>query len=99
MGEVSPHQAGGFGTDGSPRRVRQSQREVSGPTAKVENAGVGQRQDIGKAAGQAFPPSHIEAQREEMIQQVVTGGDAAEHFPHLTRGGLLIMSARRARAG
>src|SRR4029077_12610530 len=55
--------------------------------------------DSGKAARQAFAPDHIETQRKKMIQQVVTRGDAAEHFAHLTRGGRFVVGSCGTGAG
>ena len=61
--------------------------EVAGAAADVEDAGAGLGEDGGEGAGGAVPPAAVQAHREEVVEEVVAGGDGVEDGLDVCGGG------------
>ena len=69
------------------------------PQQRSSTLASGRASTIAKSARYALAPHHVEAQRKQMIQQVVARGDAAEHLADLARSGGFVAGAGGAGAG
>src|SRR5579863_1904927 len=58
----------------------ESEGKVAGAAAEVQDARVGAAQDAIEPAGGAMAPVAVQRKGKEMIQEVVTRRDAAEHI-------------------
>jgi hypothetical protein len=78
MGEIrSQNWFGGFWPS-----AKESSRHVACPTANVKNAGLGLEQYVAKSAGRSPPPEVVDIERQDVIQQVITGSNPVEHLPN-----------------
>jgi hypothetical protein len=69
------------------------ERHVTGAATDIKNAGIRSGQDMSKLSRGLPPPKPINVEGEQMIEQIVAGRDGGKHFPHRTRGRLLIKSS------
>ena len=55
------------------------QRHVAGSTAQVEDAGIGPAKNGSDFSDCPITPEAVDIEGEEVIRQIVTGGDPSEH--------------------
>src|ERR1700733_1696953 len=58
---------------------QQRQRHIPGSTAKIQNLCVRLGQHLAKTACRPAPPDTVDVAGQDMVQQVVAGGDLVEH--------------------
>ena len=73
MGKVRPD-------DSSFPGMRESESEIAGSAAEIQDKGIGTVEDEFQSPRCARAPEAIELQRKKMIEQIVARGDLREHF-------------------
>src|SRR5580658_5218604 len=73
------------------------QRQIPSPAAQIQNTRIRFCQNRSDTGDRAGAPVTIDIERQQMIQQVVSGSDAAEHAAHPGGGLLLILGSCRGR--
>ena len=79
MGKIGAH-------DGCRAHARESEGEIAGATAEIQDHRIAVLEYGPETARNALAPKTIEVERQEMIEQVITGGDLCEHFANFSRG-------------
>ena len=77
----------------------QRQQHVARSAAQVEHSRIRDSPEFRDAVPPSRPPALVQIEREQVIQQVVARGDAAEHPAHPVRRGLFAGHPRRRGAG
>src|ERR1700722_13064723 len=75
----------------------QSECQVSRTTAQIEDAGIGAAQDATKFFRREAAPLVIQRERQQVVQQVVSRRNSAEHIADAPRGIAFVTSAFRPR--
>src|ERR1700687_6522428 len=78
MGEIGADDAG-FSS------ARESESEVTGSAAEIEDKSIGPMENGMQKSGGAGAPEPVELQRQEMVEQIVARGDLREHFADFIR--------------
>src|SRR5579883_96891 len=99
VSKIDTQYRAGLRSAGSCGGMREGESEIARPTTDVQNASARTSQDMREAARQALSPKDVKAQREEMIQQIITRSDPAEHLAHFTRSIRFVPCSGRTRAG
>ena len=60
--------------------ARESESEVTGSAAEIEDKGIGPVENGIQKSGGAGPPEPIELQGQQMVEQIVARCDLREHF-------------------
>ena len=81
------------------RTLLEREKHVAGAAAQIEHAGARPSRAPPRRAPPSRAPAPVQIEGQEMIQQVVTAGDAAEHAAHPARRGLLAGDSGRRGAG
>ena len=84
MGEIQGHEEACGNLFGA--MLLECKGHVAGAAAEVDNAGLRVFKDGAETAGGAPPPGAIDAAGEEMVEDVVAGGDVVEHLLDLLCG-------------
>src|ERR1700682_5002327 len=78
MGEIGADDAG-FSS------ARESESEVTGSAAEIEDKSIGPIENGMQMSGGAGAPEPVELQGQEMVEQIVARRDLREHFADLFR--------------
>jgi hypothetical protein len=79
MGKIGAH-------DACRAYASESERKIASATAEIKNHGFAVLEYGPETARCALAPKTIEVKRQEMIEQVITGGDLCEHLADFSRG-------------
>jgi hypothetical protein len=79
MGKIGAH-------DACRAYASESEGEIASATAEIKDPSIALLQYGPKTAGSALAPKTIEVKRQEMVEQVITGGDLCEHLADFFRG-------------
>jgi hypothetical protein len=79
MGKIGAH-------DACRTYASESQGQIASATAEIQDHSIAVLEYGPKTARSALAPKTIELQRQEMVEQVITGGDLCEHLADFSRG-------------
>jgi hypothetical protein len=79
MGKISAH-------DGCRAYASERQGEIASATTEIKDHSIAALEYGPETARSAIAPKTIEVNRQEMIEQVITGCDLCEHLPDFSRG-------------
>jgi hypothetical protein len=79
MGKIGAH-------DACRAQASESEGEIASAAAEIKDPRIAVLEYGLKTARSALAPKTIEVQRQEMVEQVITGGDFCEHLADFSRG-------------
>jgi len=79
MGKIGAH-------DACRAYASESEGKIAGATAEIKDHSIAVPEYGPETARSALAPKTIEVERQEMIEQVITGGDLCEHLADFSRG-------------
>jgi hypothetical protein len=79
MGKIGAH-------DACRAYASESESQIASATAEIKDHSIAVLEHGPKTSRSALAPKTIEVQRQEMVEQVITGGDLGEHLADFSRG-------------
>jgi hypothetical protein len=79
MGKIGAH-------DACRTYAIENEDEIASATAEIKDHSIAVLEYGPKTARSALAPKTIEVQRQEMVEQVITGGDLCEHLADFSGG-------------
>jgi hypothetical protein len=79
MGKIGAH-------DACRAYASESEGEIASAAAEIKDHSIAVLEYGSKTARSALAPKTIEVKRQEMVEQIITGGDLCEHLADSSRG-------------